>query len=181
MRFGEKPMTGTAFRQSRGLLKIEAKILPNGVRYREKGVLRSHESIIRFEDIPDEITRAMHVNRLYLFICVFFAILLCYRFYGYAVNGDVTVGTLVHTIVLLLIAVGGTWMQCPKWVGYVGPGNATLLFFDTHGRYDPTEFLQAIDQAKHAYLRAEYGARDAHSVTGETDYIPSHGRDAPLN
>jgi hypothetical protein len=58
-----------SFRQSRGLLRIEAQLLTDGVVYRERALLRSIERKVRFEDIGEDVTRVFHVSRLYLQIC----------------------------------------------------------------------------------------------------------------
>jgi hypothetical protein len=54
----------------RGLLRIEAQVLPDGVLYRERALLRSIERKVRFEDIGEDVTRVFHVSRLYLLICL---------------------------------------------------------------------------------------------------------------
>jgi hypothetical protein len=45
----------------------------------------------------------------------------------------------------------GTWMQSPKYVGYL-TSRGGLLFFDKKGAQDPNRFLEEIQQARAAYL-----------------------------
>ncbi|HSF19706.1 MAG TPA: hypothetical protein VLK65_29565 [Vicinamibacteria bacterium] len=170
---------GTLFRQSRGLLKIEAEILPDGVRYREKAFLKSHESTVRFEEIPDQITRAFHVNRLYLAISAFFAFLLVFRIHGFLIEGEVTAGALALSVAWFVAAVGGTWMQSPKWIGYVGHTFA-LMFFDAGGGSDPSEFIEEINRARYAYLASRYG-KDAQGPLGADADLKLPVDNGPVN
>ena len=130
-------------KQRRGLLTIEAEVLPIGVRRKERGPFRSYESMVRFEELPDEITRAFYVSRLYLAISGFFLFLLVYRFYEFSISGKATLGGLLFSALWFVVAAIGTWMQSPHYIGFHS-GATSLMFFDVKGKEDPTQFLMNI-------------------------------------
>jgi hypothetical protein len=139
-------------------LRIEAEILPDGVRFHERGFLRSYETKIPFEAISDQVTRVFHVSRLYLFITAFFAFLLAFRLYGFIVSDEVSLGSLGLSLLFFLLAAGGTWMQSPRYVGFAKTGP---FFFAAGRKADPTAFIEQIKQARGAYLRARFLAQQA--------------------
>jgi hypothetical protein len=141
--------------QSRGLLRIESEIVPDGVVYRERGVLTSHETKIPFEHIADEIVRTFHVPRLYLFISLFFALAFGYRLIRFISTNQVSLLSLVWSGILFAVPTLGTWMHSPAYVGYLS-SRGGLLFFDKRGTQDPNPYLEKIQQAKAEYLRRRY-------------------------
>ena len=143
-----------SFRQSRGLLRVEAQLLPDGVLYRDRALLRSIERKVRFEDIGEDVTRVFHVSRLYLLICLFFGVGLILRSYSFFTSDTVTPLELVASVVLFVMPVAGTWMTSPRLIGYPAAGGG-LLFFE-HGRSGPLAFLEELRAAKQEYLRARY-------------------------
>ena len=142
--------------QSRGFLRIDSEILPDGIFYRERGLLSSHESKIPFEHIADDLIRAFHVPRLYLFISLFFALAFGYRLIRFLNTNTVSVPSLVWSGILFVVPALGTWMQSPHYIGYP-TSRGGLFFFDTKGAADPNEYLQQIQQAKERYLRIQHG------------------------
>lgn len=146
---------GGHIRQRRGFLKLDAELLAEGVFYRERGVFRSHESTIPFEEIDDSLTRAFYVNRLYLGICVFFAFLFAFRLYGFIAKDTVSTESLLLSASWCALAILGTWMNSARYVGYASRKGG-IYFFDTRGRQNPAPFLQEMQQAKQQYLRARY-------------------------
>ena len=73
----------TKLKQTRGVLRIEAEILGDGVRYSERDFLRSFSTKIAFEHIPHELTRMFHVSRLYIFISLVFVLAFGYRLHHF--------------------------------------------------------------------------------------------------
>ena len=140
--------------QSRGILRIDSEIVADGVMYSERGLLTSHETKIPFEYIADERVRTFHVSRLYLFISLFFALAFGYRLVRFMSTDDVTVLSLLWSGILFVMPTLGTWMQSPTYVGYLS-SRGGLLFFDKRGSQDPNPYLEAIQQAKAAYLRTD--------------------------
>jgi hypothetical protein len=148
--------------QSRGILRIDSEIVADGVMYSERGLLTSHETKIPFEHIADERVRTFHVSRLYLFISLFFALAFGYRLVRFMSTDDVTVLSLLWSGILFVVPTLGTWMQSPTYVGYLS-SRGGLLFFDKRGTQDPNPYLEAIQQAKAAYLRTGgTAAKSAH-------------------
>lgn len=141
--------------QSRGLLRIDSEILSDGVFYRERGLLSSNETKIPFEQIADELVRTFHVPRLYLFISLFFALALGYRFVRFVSTDTVSVASLLWSGILFLVPTVGTWMNSPHYVGYL-TGRGGLLFFDKKGAQDPGHYLEEIQQAKERYVHAQH-------------------------
>jgi hypothetical protein len=121
----------------------------------------SHETKIPFEHIADERVRTFHVSRLYLFISLFFALAFGYRLVRFMSTDDVTVLSLLWSGILFVVPTLGTWMQSPTYVGYLS-SRGGLLSFDKRGTQDPNPYLEAIQQAKAAYLRT--GGTDAKSA-----------------
>ena len=105
--------------QSRGFLRIDSEILPDGIFYRERGLLSSHESKIPFEHIADDLIRTFHVPRLYLFISLFFALAFGYRLIRFLNTNTVSVPSLVWSGILFVVPALGTWMQSPHYIGYL--------------------------------------------------------------
>ena len=167
---GEGAVNG-GYRQSRGLLRIEAHLLPDGVLYRDRALLRSIERKVRFEDIGDDVTRVFHVSRLSLLICVFFGVALLLRTYSFLTGGDVTPLQLTASVLYFALPVVGTWMTSPRLIGFPAAGGG-LLFFDREGSGDPRPFLDQLRSAKHDYLRARYTQPDA---AREPDTTPARG------
>lgn len=151
----------TTLKQSRGIMRIDAEILEDGVRYAERDFLRSFRTTVPFEHISDELTHAFHVSRLYLVITIFFVAAFVLRLYHFVTSEGVSWGSLLWALFLALLAAGGTWMRSARYVGYSAAG-ADLLFFDKKGPQDPHEFLQAIQDAKSRYFHERY--REAHSA-----------------
>ena len=104
--------------QSRGFLRIVSEILPDGIFYRERGLLSSHESKIPFEHIADDSIRTFHVPRLYLFISLFFALAFGYRLIRFLNTNTVSVPSLVWSGILFVVPALGTWIQSPHYIGY---------------------------------------------------------------
>jgi hypothetical protein len=140
--------------QSRGLLRIDSEILSDGVFYRERGLLSSNETKIPFEQIAGELVRTFHVPRLYLFISVFFALALGYRLVRFVSTDTVSLPSLLWSGVLFLVPAFGTWMQSPRYVGYL-TSRGGLLFFDKTGAQDPSGYLEEIQQARERYFHAQ--------------------------
>ena len=143
-----------SFRQSRGLLQIETQLLPDGLLYRERALLRSIERKVRFEDIGADVTRVFHVSRLYLLICLFFGVGLILRTYSFITSDAVTPLQMAASLVWFVLPVAGTWMTSPRLIGYPAAGGG-LLFFE-HGRPGPLPFLEELRTARQEYLRARY-------------------------
>ena len=159
--------------QSRGFLRIDSEILPDGIFYRERGLLSSHESKIPFDHIADDLIRTFHVPRLYLFISLFFALAFGYRLIRFLNTNTVSVPSLVWSGILFLAPALGTWMQSPHYIGYV-TSRGGLFFFDTKGAGDPNDYLQQIQQAKERYLRIQDGrATEMQSEDKKGDPRPS--------
>ncbi|WP_323294323.1 hypothetical protein [Crocosphaera sp. XPORK-15E] len=129
-------------------------------------MLISHESIVPYEDIPEQIIRVWNPSRLYLMICLFFVFLLFFQLYGFFFRDNVTWQTLVRSGVWFSMASFGTWMQSPKYIGYYAHGNG-VLFFDTQGKDNPREFLQRLQEIRAVYLRKRYGTLQDTQVTRE--------------
>lgn len=159
-----------SFRQSRGLLRIEAQVLPDGVLYRERALLRSIERKVRFEDIGEDVTRVFHVSRLYLLICLCFAAALVLRSYSFATSDAVTAWQLAASVVWFVLPVAATWMTSPRLIGFPAAGGG-LMFFE-RGQPAAVPFLEELRAAKHEYLRSRY-ARS----TGAADSPPARPRD----
>jgi len=161
--------------QSRGVLRIDSEILQDGVYYRERGLLSSNETKVPFEHIAGELIRSFHVPRLYLFITVFFALLLGLRIVRFVSTNTVSIGSLIWSAILFVAPALGTWMQSPKYVGYL-TSRGGLLFFDKKGSEDPTEYLAEIQRARVVYLRAQSGLGiDGRTLPGEDrDRSPVH-------
>ena len=150
--------------QSRALLRIDSEIVGDGVVYSERGFLWSNESKIPFEQIADELVRTFHVPRLYLFISLFFALAFGYRLFRFLSTDAVSLPSLVWSGILFAVPTFGTWMQSPRYVGYLAARGA-LFFFDTRGAQDPTRYLEAIREAKAAYLRTRYAEAGSQYAT----------------
>jgi hypothetical protein len=159
-----------SFRQSRGLLRIDVQLLPDGVLYRDRALLRSIERKVRYEDIGDDVTRVFQVSRLYLLICLFFGVGLILRAYTFFTSDTVTPLQLAASVLWFVMPVAGTWMNSPRLMGYPAAGGG-LLFFE-NGRPDPLPFLEELRAAKQDYLRARYAPAGA-----ATDAAPSHSED----
>jgi len=160
--------------QSRGFLRIEADILADGVLYKERGLLSSHEQKIPFEDLADDLVRSFHVPRLYLSISLFFALAFAYRLVRFLSTDAVSLMSLAWSGLLFIVPALGTWMQSPTYIGYLA-SRGGLLFFDTRGAQDPHPFLEEVQRAKSAYLRARYaGASEGivgiREVPGRTSF-----------
>lgn len=140
--------------QSRGVLRIDSEILFDGVFYRERGLLSSNETKIPFEQIADELVRTFHVPRLYLFISLFFALAFGYRLIRFVSTDSVSLPSLLWSGILFVVPTLGTWMQSPRYVGYL-TSRGGLLFFDKKGAQDPSRFLEEIQQAKQRYFDAQ--------------------------
>jgi hypothetical protein len=145
--------------QSRGVLRIDSEIRPDGVFYRERGLLSSNESKVPFEHIGDDLVRTFHVPRLYLFISLFFGLLLGLRVFRFMSTNTVSLGSLIWSTVLFAVPSLGTWMQSPKYVGYL-TSRGGLLFFEKKGAEDPAQYLEEIQGARAAYFRSQ-GLREA--------------------
>jgi hypothetical protein len=167
---GEGAVNG-GFRQSRVLLRIEAHLLPDGVLYRDRSLLRSIERKVRFEDIGDDVTRVFHVSRLYLLICVFFGVALLLRTYTFLTGDGVTPLQLAASVLYFALPVVGTWMTSPRLIGFPAAGGG-LLFFERDRTDDPLPFLDHLRAAKQDYLRARYPQPDA---AREPDTTPARG------
>jgi hypothetical protein len=142
------------FRQSRGLLRIEAQLLPDGVLYRDRALLRSIERKVRFEDIGEDVTRVFHVSRLYLLICLFFGVGLVLRSYSFLTSDGVTALQLVASLVWFVLPVAATWMTSPRLIGFPAAGGGVMFF--EHGQPGPQPFLDELRTAKQEYLRSRY-------------------------
>ena len=140
--------------QSRGVLRIDSEILSDGVFYRERGLLSSNETKIPFEHIAGELVRTFHVPRLYLFISVFFALAFGYRLVRFVSTDTVSLLSLVWSGILFLVPTFGTWMQSPRYVGYL-TSRGGLLFFDKQGAQDPSRYLEEIQHARERYFHAQ--------------------------
>lgn len=142
--------------QRRGFLRIEAELLPNGVRYSERGFLRRHDSFVPYEEIPDQVLRFWNPSRVFLAICAFFIALLLYQVYDFHFHGSVSMRSLGLTSFWLALACFGTWMRSPRYVGYYARGSG-VLFFDRKGSTNPEEFMKRLQEARITYLRKRYG------------------------
>jgi hypothetical protein len=156
--------------QSRGLLRIDSEIVSDGVVYRERGVLTSHETKIPFEHIADELVRSFHVPRLYLFISLFFALAFGYRLIRFTSTNQVSLLSLLWSGILFAAPTLGTWMHSPTYVGYLS-SRGGLLFFDKRGTQDPNPYLAEIQKAKAAYLRRRYS--DSEEAPSGHDHEPN--------
>ena len=155
--------------QRRGLLRIEAELLPNGVRYSERGFLRSHDSFVPYEEIPDQALRFWNPSRVFLAICAFFIALLIYQAYDFYFDGSGSLRSLGLTCVWLALACFGAWMRSPRYVGFYARGNG-VLFFERKGSTNPEEFMKKLQETRIAYLRTRYGQQEiarAPSVGGD--------------
>jgi hypothetical protein len=141
--------------QSRGVLRIDSEILPDGVLYRERNLLSSNEVKIPFEQISDDRVRAFNVSRLNLIICAFFALAFGLRIYRFLSTDGVTVTSVVWAGIMFLVPCLGTWMQSPHYIG-LSTGRGGLLFFEKKGAQDPTRYLEAIQEAKTRFLHERY-------------------------
>ena len=157
--------------QSRGVLRIDSEILSDGVFYRERNLLSSNEVKIPFEHISAEPVRTFHVPRLYLFISLFFALMFAIRLVRYFANDGGSLLSLAWSAVLFVVPTLGTWMQSPKYVGYLTSRGA-LLFFEKDGPQDPAPYLDEVQRAKAAYFRHQYGNRAAASIADEGESTP---------
>jgi hypothetical protein len=144
--------------QTRGVLRIDSEIVADGVFYRERNLLSSSEATIPFEHISSERVRSFHVPRLYLFITLFFALLFAFRLIRYVSGEAVFAPSLIWSAVLLVLPAVGTWMQSPKFVGYL-TSRGGLLIFDKRGPQDPGPYLDEIQRARAAYIRGQYSSR----------------------
>lgn len=153
------------FSQRRGVLRIDSEIGADGVLYRNRNLLSATEVKIPFESISDDVARSFHVSRWHLLICAFFAIAFAMRLSRYLTTDTVTFGSLVWSAVLVIVPIAGTWMQSPRYVGYL-TDRGSILFFDRKGPQDPSVYLQEIQQAKDAYLRMRYADRSATNRAG---------------
>lgn len=146
--------------QRRGFLRIEAELLPNGVRYSERGFLRRHDSFVPYEEIPGQVLRFWNPSRVFLAICAFFVALLVYQVYDSYFDGSVSVRSLGLTSFWLALACFGTWMRSPRYVGFYARGNG-VLFFDRKGSTSPEEFMKRLQETRNTYLRRRYGQAPA--------------------
>lgn len=142
--------------QRRALMTIEAELLQTGVRYSERGVFRTHDSIIPYEEIPEHALRFWNPSRLYILICVFFVLLILFQVHGYFVAGDTSGGEIALSALWLSMAGFGTWMRSPKYVGFYTRGNG-VLFFDRAGENSPEPFMRRLQEVREAYLHNRYG------------------------
>lgn len=159
-----------SFHQSRGLLRIEAHLLPDGVLYRDRALLRSIERKVRFEDIGEDVTRVFHVSRLYLMICLFFGVGLVLRTYSFLTSDAVTPLQMVGWVVWFLLPVAGTWMTSPRLIGFAAAGGGLMFFERAHPAPEP--FLEELRAAKQEYLRTRHA-----QATGAAEQPRSRGRD----
>ena len=142
-------------RQSRGgLWTIVASIQPGGVHYREGSLLRRYETTVKFEEIPDEVTRTFTVSRLHSLVVTGIGLFFVYRMVGFLSAESYPLSYVVWSGALVIWASFGAWVNSPRLIGY-----APLMFFDTSGADDPTGFLEEIQQAKREYLAAVYGPK----------------------
>lgn len=155
--------------QSRGILRIDSEILPDGVFYRERGLLSSNETKIPFEHIADDLVRTFHVSRLYLFISLFFALAFGYRLIRFVTTDTVSLPSLVWSAILFAMPTLGTWMQSPHYVGYL-TSRGGLFFFDKKGAQDPNPYLEEIQRAKERYVRVRH--REAIETRSEHERDP---------
>jgi hypothetical protein len=160
------------FKQSRLFLRIEAEILADRVRYRERDLLRSYETTVSFTEIDPSVTTCFSVNRWYLVICVGLISFVVLRAHSY-LNGFASLGQVLWACLWAVAACAGTWMRAARYVGFRAAG-VGLFFFERAGREDPLGFLQEIAAARNAYLEAHYSAQQ----DVEPDDLPSGGRDA---
>ena len=142
-------------RQRRGLLTIEAEIVGDGVRYRERALFRSSEFKADFTEIDPDPVRIYHVPRLSLIICIFFAMSFLLRAYRVLIARDVPPITLLWAALLLVLPVLGTWMYGARYVGF-RTGSGGLLFFEGRGSRSPDAFLDRIREARREFLRANF-------------------------
>ena len=152
--------------QSRGFLRIDSEILPDGIFYRERGLLSSHESKIPFEHIADDLIRTFHVPRLYLFISLFFALAFGYRLIRFLNTNTVSVPSLVWSGILFVVPALGTWIQSPHYIGYP-TSRGGLFFFDTKGAADPNEYPAADPASQGAISSHPARASDRDAVRGK--------------
>ena len=118
--------------QSRGFLRIDSEILPDGIFYRERGLLSSHESKIPFDHIANEyFIRTFHVPQLYFFIIFFFSsrALVGYRVIPFPQHQHhyrfrPSCGREFYSCIFAL----GTWMQSPHYIGYLTSRGGLFLF-----------------------------------------------------
>lgn len=141
------------FQQSRWFVKIDARIEPDGVRIRERSLLRSYETKIPFHQIPDDVVRISHSPRLLLVGTAFLGMVFAYRVYQLVTgSGGITTETVVWSGVFFVLVGLSLWAQSGRFVGYLcGTGN--LYFFEKKGGQDPSRFLARIHEAKLAYFR----------------------------
>ena len=133
--------------QRRGFVRIEAELLPTGVRYSERDFLRTHETIVPYEEIPEQVLRFWNPSRLYLLICAFFAALVVLEMYQFWSAGGGSGRSLAFTSLGLATASFGTWMRSPKYIGFHTRGNG-VLFFDRRSNGSPEEFMKTLQATR---------------------------------
>jgi hypothetical protein len=142
---------GSRLEQSRLFLRIEAEILPQGVRYRERDLLRSYETVVSFLEIDPSLTTYFDVNRWYLAICVGLVSFVALRAHSYLFDGAATLGQVLWAWGWAVVACAGTWMRAARYVGFRAAGIG-LFFFERGGRDDPRPFLRSITAARDVHL-----------------------------
>jgi hypothetical protein len=131
-------------------LRIEAEILPDSVRYRERDLLRSYETVVSFDEIVPSTTTYFSVNRWYLVICVGLVSFAVLRAHSY-LHGDASLGQLLWATLWAAAACLGTWIRSAHYVGFRAAERG-LFFFQQAGKDDPHAFLQSIASARDAYF-----------------------------
>lgn len=163
---------GATFKQSRLILRIEAEILPDGVRYRERDVFRSYETVISFGEIVPSVTTYFSINRWHLVICFGLLSLTALRAHS-AFVGVATLSQVLWAGFWAGAACLGTWMRAAHYIGFRA-GDRGLFFFRRAGSDDPVPFLDAIAAARHAYFSRMETLQDARPHSGGRD----HGDDS---
>lgn len=158
--------------QSRGLIRVDAEIGAESVRYRRGSVLSSSEVMIPLEEIGDEPIRFFHVSRISLLVCVFFAATLSLRVFRYVSGDPVSLASVVWASVLFIVPVLGTWMSSPRWIG-LPTDRGSMLFLDRTGAQDPRPFMDEVHRARHARLASR--ARRFHEASQPRDMGTSSG------
>ena len=136
------------FRQSRGLLRIDASVDGEVLRFSEHGPLSAQEIEVPLAEISEQTVSYIRRPTLWLFVgaCIlFYFVSVVFRFF----QADPAVD--LERLVLTGICVAGL-----AWYIYAQSGpvigfhteRGDLLFFDLPGDDSPRDFLEALQKAK---------------------------------
>lgn len=145
------------FRQTRGIIRLEAEIRPDSVWYAERSLFRSSESVIPWDHIDEKPVRKSQIAKLQLVLCIFFGMVLFQSLLGFAA-GDNTLVEVVTSALFLSLPAVFLWIYSPRLVGYESLF-ARIMFFDRKGKDDPAPFMRRIlDGRRMAFQQAAEAA-----------------------